>query len=394
MKILIISNYFKPEKGAAPYRIYQMAKGLSMNKTSVEVVCPFPNYPTGKIQGNYSGLYKKEINDNIIIHRLFIYPDNSKNKIKRAFSMLSFAISLWLIIKKVELSKVDKVIIQNSPLLVSFSSIILFKFFIRKEIILNISDLWPQSAIDLGFIKENSLSHKIFSKIEKFNYHYSDKFLGQSQEIIEYLNFTGKPKFLYRNIPNSLHKNANNKRDGKFDRSGIRIIYAGLLGVAQGLFNLIPHIENMKINVTLDIYGDGPEKVKLLEYLEENKSQSIRYMGTLTKEEVTSMYKKYHYALVPLVTNIKGAFPSKIYEIISSYLPIIYIGHGEAYKFIVDNLLGVALFSEEISLLEKKMISVTPEIYNNMVSNCSVITENEINFNEQMKELKDFIIEK
>ena len=57
----IISNYFPPEIGAASSRIFQLAKNLKLNYPHTEVICPFPNYPTGKIIGTYSGFYQEEI---------------------------------------------------------------------------------------------------------------------------------------------------------------------------------------------------------------------------------------------------------------------------------------------------------------------------------------------
>ena len=49
---------------------------------------------------------------------------------------------------------------------ISFSGI--YDMFEEKTyIILNVSDLWPQSAIDLSVMKEDSIVHKIFKRIEK-----------------------------------------------------------------------------------------------------------------------------------------------------------------------------------------------------------------------------------
>ena len=66
--ILVITNYFPPEKGAASNRMYSLVKGLSENNYSVSVVCPLPNYPLGKIADEYRGKLfqkKKEFDKNI-----------------------------------------------------------------------------------------------------------------------------------------------------------------------------------------------------------------------------------------------------------------------------------------------------------------------------------------
>ena len=62
MKIIIVSNYYPPEIGAASNRIYNLSNSLSKHYDSVNVIAPLPNYPTGKIFKNYIGkIFKKEI---------------------------------------------------------------------------------------------------------------------------------------------------------------------------------------------------------------------------------------------------------------------------------------------------------------------------------------------
>ena len=254
MKILIISNYFPPEIGAASNRIFLMAKSLKLGLIDVEVACPFPNYPTGKIFTNYKGFYKREKIENIVCHRLFINPDNSSSRFKRAFSMISFALSLWILLFKKKTKYYDQIIIQNSPLFVSFSSIILFKKILNKTIILNVSDLWPQSAVDLGVMKKGGIVHKIFKKIEKFNYKNSDKILGQSQYILDHISkYSKNSNYLYRNLPYDF----DNKHNQIIKFNKITFVYAGLLGVAQGLFKLIRILDQLNSDFEFHIYGDG-----------------------------------------------------------------------------------------------------------------------------------------
>ena len=57
MKLLIISNYYNPEIGAAPSRISMLAEGLSELGNEVNIVCPLPNYPFGKIFDGYKNKF-------------------------------------------------------------------------------------------------------------------------------------------------------------------------------------------------------------------------------------------------------------------------------------------------------------------------------------------------
>ena len=130
-EILIISNYYPPEKGAAANRIEQLSIKLSQNKYKVTVVCPLGNYPNGKLFPKYKGKFTvTENHQNIIVKRLWIYPSNSKNFVIRVFSILSFSFSLFffLLFKKTP----KKVIVQSPPLLLSFISVFTLSFKSKK----------------------------------------------------------------------------------------------------------------------------------------------------------------------------------------------------------------------------------------------------------------------
>ena len=390
MRSLIITNYFPPEIGAASNRIFLMAKNLKLEYNNIEVVCPFPNYPTGEIFDNYKGFYKREIIEKIICHRLFIYPDNSSSPIKRVFSMLSFSLSIWILFFKGIARHYDQIIIQNSPILVSYSSIILFKKILNKKIILNVSDLWPQSAIDLGVMRQNSISHKFFTYIEKFNYKNSDKIIGQSKYILKHIShFTNASNFLYRNLP---YGKLNLENSHKF--SEVSFIYAGLLGVAQGIFKLIKVLDKLPDNFIFHIYGDGKEKSEIINFLDKRKLDNIKYIGSIPKNELMIKLPKYHYSFAPLSSNINGAFPSKIYELVVYNIPVIYIGKGEAKKFIDKNKLGYTLIPDDLYLLPNlllKIISQNKSDYDELVENCKIISNNDLSFHKQFAKFIKFL---
>ena len=96
-EILLITNYFPPEKGAAPNRMYSLAEGLGSAGFKVKVVCPLPNYPTGKIFKDYKA--QTITSENVSfgkITRIWVWPSNSTNKFVRLLSMISFSFSLVL----------------------------------------------------------------------------------------------------------------------------------------------------------------------------------------------------------------------------------------------------------------------------------------------------------
>ena len=103
---------------------------------------------------------------------------------------------------------------------------------------------------------------------------------------------------------------------------------------------------------------------------------------------------KYDFAIVPLTKNIKGAFPSKIYEYVSLGIPIIYLGQGEAKKFILDNGVGYVLDNsdlEGLKLLISKIAQNKHENYLTLSKNCIEISKKQLSFNKQFCGLLNFI---
>ena len=335
--ILIISNYYPPEKGAAANRIEQLALKLHQNNYNVTVLCPLGNYPKGELFPEYKGKFSvTEKLQNIIVKRLWIYPSVSKNIFKRTLSVLSFASVLffYLVFKKTP----QKVVVQSPPLLLSFVSVFVLSL-LRKKIILNVSDLWPLAAIELKALKKESFSHQVSLFFERFIYKNASLIFGQSNEIISHVHsiFPEKECHLYRNFPDH--------QVGKMDlvanaNEPIKLFYAGLLGVAQGVFDLCQKIELQNLNIELHIFGDGAEKTQIEELIKNNPEKKIFFHGMLERNILHEKLKTFDIAIIPLKTRIYGSVPSKIFEYGALGFPVLYFGGGEGETIVTENNLG------------------------------------------------------
>jgi glycosyltransferase involved in cell wall biosynthesis len=336
-KILIISNYYPPEKGAAANRIEQLALKLHQNNYKVTVLCPLGNYPKGELFPEYKGKFSvTEKLQNIIVKRLWIYPSVSKNIFKRTLSVLSFSLVLffYLLCKKTP----HKVVVQSPPLLLSFVSVLVLSL-MRKKIILNVSDLWPLAAIELKALKKDSFSHRVSLFLERFIYSKATLIFGQSNEIIAHIHsiFPNKECHLYRNFPD--HKTKEIDFISNLNEP-IKLFYAGLLGVAQGVFELCKNIELQDLNIELHIFGDGAEKSQIEDLIQQNPEKKIFFHGMLERKTLHEKLQSFDIAIVPLKTRIYGSVPSKIFEYGALGFPILYFGGGEGGTIVRENNLG------------------------------------------------------
>lgn len=336
-ELLIISNYYPPEKGAAANRIEQLALKLNQNNYKVSVICPLGNYPKGELFTEYKGKFSvTENRNNITVKRLWIYPSVSKNLAIRIISVLSFSLSLffYLVFKKTP----KKVVVQSPPLLLSFIAVFILSLK-NKKIILNISDLWPLAAIELNALKKDSFSHKFSLFLERFIYKKASLILGQSNEIITHVHslYPNKKCYLYRNFPEHKSSQMELRTD---ENQPIKIFYAGLLGIAQGVYELCQKINLDGLNIELHIFGDGAEKTQIQALISTQKIQNIFFHGMMERKELHEKLKTFDIAIVPLKTRIFGSVPSKIFEYGSLGFPILYFGGGEGEAIVSDNDLG------------------------------------------------------
>ncbi len=355
-EIVIISNYYPPEKGAAANRIEQLALKLNQNNYKVTVLCPLGNYPKGELFPEYKGkFFITEKRANITVNRLWIYPSSSKSIFLRLLSILSFSTCLFFYLLFKKLPK--KVVVQSPPLFISFTSVLVLSLK-QKKIILNVSDLWPLAAIELKALKSNSVSHKISLFLEKFIYKKATVILGQSNEIIQHIKtiIPTKKCYLYRNYPD--HKLATMDLITN-EKEPIKLFYAGLVGVAQGVLELCEKIDLKNRNLELHLFGDGAEKKQIEAFVLSKKESKIFFHGMLDRVALHEKIKTFDIAIAPLKTRIYGSVPSKIFEYGAFGFPILYFGGGEGEIIVKENNMGWVAEVEDYHDLNEKLLLIS-----------------------------------
>ncbi len=393
MKVLIVSFYYEPEVGAAPSRITNLAKGLKASGMDVEVLTCLPNYPKGRIFDGYRGRFSvKEEIDGITVYRYWTYATVSKSPLKRVLAMTAFATSIWAFaFKRRRIKSYDRVIIQSPPIFVGGSAVMLFKKCFKRFTVLNVSDLWPLSAVELGFLREGSFSHKLLSKVERFMYRNSDVVMGQSQEIVEHVKemFPEKRTFLYRNLQPMAQCSVETMRRN----TPMKIVYAGLFGIAQDMLSLLRSVDFASLGVEMHLYGGGNQMDDILSYIKGGDKQ-IYYHGYVSKQEMAGELKKYDLSIIPLATHIHGAVPSKIFDLLPEGVPILFSGEGEGARIVQEYGFGlVSKHGDYVALARniETFVKMSDEEYTLYAANCLNAARDTFSFEKQMERFGDFL---
>ncbi len=339
-KIVILTHYFTPEMGAPQSRLSETAKGLQKLGWEVVVITTMPNYPTGKIFKEYRNrFFISDQTDGIQTWRYWVYASNSRKAIPRIISMISFSLTSLFSLFKIRRFKPDYIFTESPPLTLGLSGLMLSKLSNSKHI-LNVSDLWPLSAFELGAISKGSL-YNFLEKLEYFLYKRSFACTGQSKEIINHIIKIGIDKvLLFRNGVDFDRFDKLETQPEVSKARKTRIVYAGLLGVAQGILALCENVDFSLLNCEFHIYGEGVERKKLHQYISDYPDKGIYLHEAVKRDKVPQMLKGYDITIIPLIKPIFGAVPSKIYEAMAAGLPIIFAGGGEGATIVKEYKVG------------------------------------------------------
>lgn len=364
MKLLILTQYFPPEVGAPQNRLYEIAIRLQKKGVEVSVLTAMPNYPQMQIHAAYRGkFYFYEKMNELKIYRSWIYVSKSKGILKRLINYFSFVkSSFW--VGCFMLGKFDYILCESPPLFLGITAYLLKKLKGAK-LIFNVSDLWPESAEKLGLVK-NKFFLKISTLLEEFLYRKSTLITGQTQGIVKNISSRFPNKKVYW-LPNGVDLNyykmenivSNWKTENHFTKDDFILLYAGIIGHAQGLEVILKAAERLKKyqKIKFVLLGSGPEKEKL----QSLKTENVYFFESVTKDKIPKIIATIDIAIIPLkkLELFKGAIPSKIFENLAMKKPILLGVEGEARELFIDEgNCGLAFEPENAEALSQKILQL------------------------------------
>lgn len=317
MNYLIVTDTFPPEIRSSAILMHELSNFISKDNY-VDVITLQPN---NNLSSNIKLPRVTKIN-NLTVHRLNYFKTHNINYLLRGFLELLmpiyFMIYIFIFIKKINFC------ITYSPPIFLGNMFFFLKKIYKAKIILNVQDIFPQNAIDLGIIK-SKLIIKFLTYIEKKNYKNSDLITFHSNGNKNYflkknLEFKKKTYVLNNWVKT---KNIQYSKDYK-DKSKLRFIFGGVLGPSQGLKNFLKGIveSKNKKNLSIDFYGNGTEKKDLMEFVKLNNIDANFY-NFLDSEEYDKALLNADIGLVSLSSENKTpVVPGKLLVMMSRKLPI------------------------------------------------------------------------
>ncbi len=356
MKILILTQYFPPEFGAAATRNSEHARFWAEAGHAVEVCTGMPNYPAGVVHEAYRGKwYVREEKDGYVVHRAWIYATPNRAVWRRALASLTFLVS-GLICGVCKCRRPDVVIASSGPFFVGPLGWLL-SVIKRAAFVFEVRDLLPQQAIDVGMIR-NPLAIALLKGIEAFLYRRAKRIVAVAPASAKALADRGFDANTIVTIENGIRSDffvpAPRENDiraqyGWQDR--FIAMYIGAHGVSQGLFTLLEAAERLADleDVRFVFVGDGADKPRMVEWAKTRGLRNVEFLPLQDKDLMPAFYAAADACFVPLR---KGDYfriniPSKIFEIMACARPVILGAEGQALDILQQAGGGIPVAPED-----------------------------------------------
>ncbi len=351
--ILFFSPYYPPEVGAAQTRISETATRLVKRGHQVTVLTKLPSYPLGKVPPEYRGrARRREILDGVSVVRVWSYISPNKGFYRRILSQLSFG-CLAPFLGARAIGRPDVILVESPPLFDAIGGRILSRMK-RCPYVFIVADIWPESAVQLGVLR-NRLLIRLAEWLEWSTYRRARAVWSVTASIRQTLLQRGLPEKQVFLLPNGVDTEKFQPSSQEQARAqlgwgpGFTLLYAGTIGLAQGLSMVLDAAELLRdhADIRLVLVGEGAAKDELVAEAQRRQLPNITFLNSQPHDRMPLMLAAADACLVSLrkLPLFEGALPSKLYEAMACARPIVLAVDGEARQLIAQQA-GAALYVE------------------------------------------------
>lgn len=349
-QVWLLNHYAQEPGGAGGTRHFHLAEHLKAFGWRATIVAASVDYSTGRqrlIQGEFIRL--ETIRD---VPFLWVNtPSYVGNGGGRVRNMLTYTWRALLERTTAALPKPDVVVGSSVHPFAAVAGALLARRH-RVPFVFEVRDLWPQTLIDMGRLKENSATTWALRKLELWLYRKAEKTIVLLPSAGEYIVPLGIPHERVVWIPNgvdlSLFPNA---EPPKSTAATFTLMYFGAHGQANGLDNVLQAMSELQSmggadHIFLRLIGDGPLKSCLVEQARGLNLQNVSFEPPVSKSQIPGLAAQAD-AFVISVLDLPGLYKygismNKLFDYMAAMRPVI-IASGAANNPIADAQAGLTV---------------------------------------------------
>jgi glycosyltransferase involved in cell wall biosynthesis len=348
MKILVVhQNYLMPGQGGGS-RFNEFARLWSEAGHEVTVVAGNLDYTTGKVPLRYRRSWVVRENDGpVTVYRCRVPRTYSRSYPGRMWAFIGFTASaltaaLWA-------SRPDVVIASSPPLVAvvpGWAAARLHRH--PSPWVFEIRDLWPESAVTTGVLRERSAIARLLYAVERWACRsadgvnvltpaFRDDVVGRGLAPSNKVFFVPNGADIERFRPGP-RDNAARRELGWGDR--FVLLYSGAHGRANGLGQLLDAAEHLRDrpDVLFAFVGDGPERPALQSAARRRHLDNIVFHGARPKDDMPEVVNGADAGAAVLQNNptFKTVYPNKVFDYMACERPTLLAIDGVARRLVCD----------------------------------------------------------
>ena len=349
MRILLIHQYFHPLHHAQVGRWNAMTRVWAEQGHKTTVISGSFNVTNNRTYDFCKGkmFTIEDASSGVMVIRAYTTEKYNKNFFWRAWAYLSSVVFGFFGVLLYARGKYDVIIATSPPLTVGPLGVML-SIIKRCPLVFEVRDLWPESAIDTGVLK-NPILIKLMYSMERLSYRKAAAINALTPAFEERL-VRGKGIAAEKvwMIPNAadldvIKPGPRDEEIRKKHNWGDKFVglYMGAHGRANYLWQLIEAAKILRNEpeYLIACLGDGMEREALMKKAQEEGLTNICFLPAVTRGEINAYLNACDVSLIVLkkVDTFKTVYPNKMFDSMSAAKPIILAIDGVARKLVVDD---------------------------------------------------------
>jgi glycosyltransferase involved in cell wall biosynthesis len=296
----------------------------------VDLISTPINYMRGTVPERYAGRpYIREVIDGIAHHWVWASSSVHRSRAHRAMNYATFAAAAT--VRGATLPRPDVVWASSPPLPVGGVGELLAARF-RCPWLLEVRDLWPESAASVGWLREETLLYRALDRLARGYARRAGAALVPTPGLADPVRGHGAATVTV--VPGAVFDAARGDEVRARARAELGVqeetclfVYIGALGVANGLQALLDAAVEVgdDARTAFVVIGDGSDRARLEQEVHRRRITSVRILPPIAKERVPDVLAAGDVCLHLLRPDplFAGALPSKVLEYLGAHRPFI-----------------------------------------------------------------------
>jgi colanic acid biosynthesis glycosyl transferase WcaI len=333
----------------------------------VDLVSTPINYMTGHVPPRYAGEpYVREVIDGITHHWVWASGKIHGSRSRRAFNYLTFVVSAGL--RAGTLRRPDVVLASSPPLPVGSLGVLLSKRY-RRPWILEVRDVWPESAVSVGWLAEDS---RLYGVLERLAHHHAstaDAVIVPTPGLVEPVSRHGASRVDV--VPGSVldagnddGRRASARAELAIDDNTCLFVYVGALGLANGLDMLLDAVRALPDGspARFIVVGDGSARAALEARMARERIENVQILDAVPRDRVGDFLAAADVCLHLLRPDpvFASAQPTKVLEYFGAHRPFVTTVPGLPSELALESGGGFAATPETLAEELSRWLAMSP----------------------------------